>query len=85
MGIDGRVVVKTGSVTKQMLTSEVQGSFKWGQLKKWAEKWERMEKNGNEHMIRPKKLKKQTRHKQQEPGKEKYLARRSEDQDRRVT
>lgn len=45
MGIDGRVVVKTGSVTKQMLTSEVQGSFKWGQLKKWAEKWERMEKN----------------------------------------
>lgn len=32
-----------------------------------------------------KKLREQTRRKQQEPGKEKYLARRSEDQDRRVT
>lgn len=36
--------MKTGSVTKQTLASEVQGSFKWGQLKKWAEKLEGMEK-----------------------------------------
>lgn len=44
-GTERRVIVKTGSMTKQMLASEAQGSFKWGQPKKWAEKYDRMEKN----------------------------------------
>lgn len=79
-GTEGTIAVKTGSLTKQMLASEVQGSFKWGQFKKWAEKKEREW---------GKKLKwaydNATRCKRQKPGKEKYLARRSEDQDNKVT